>query len=139
MENDADGTRHADVFAPSRPASHCRSKTDDCFVAMRFGAAWAICLAVAGSAQAGTAQRLTCSDGTVVLVNYQNATSAALTIGGSTFHLLAAPSADGARYIGQGWQWWSKGMQDAFLAKLPGGETIAPTPGVACHAAARRD
>jgi membrane-bound inhibitor of C-type lysozyme len=48
--------------------------------------------------------------------------------------LRIATSADGARYTGDGWQWWTKGMHEGSLAALAPGEAIASAAGVACHA-----
>ena len=45
-----------------------------------------------------------------------------------------AISADGARYVGDHWQWWTKGMHDAWLSPLRNGETYPSASGVACRA-----
>ena len=63
-----------------------------------------------------------------------NTDTAVLTLDGQTHHLHTAISADGARYVGGKWQWWTKGMHSAWLAPLAQGETYASADGVSCHA-----
>lgn len=76
----------------------------------------------------------TCADGRAVQAMYPDQDTAQIKIDGQTHTLHVAMSADGARYTGDGWQWWTKGMHDGHLAPLPAGEAIASAPGVACHA-----
>ena len=76
----------------------------------------------------------TCTDGRIVAATYPNQTTAILAFAGQTLTLSIAPSADGARYTGHAWQWWSKGMHDAALAPLAPAETIASAPGTQCRA-----
>ncbi|RUL63947.1 hypothetical protein EKH79_07715 [Dyella dinghuensis] len=75
-----------------------------------------------------------CADGRVVQAAYPDTHTAQVKIDGQTHTLNIAMSADGARYTGDGWQWWTKGMHDGSLAPLAASETIANAPGVACHA-----
>lgn len=75
-----------------------------------------------------------CADGRVVQAVYPDTNTAQIKINGQAHTLRIAMSADGARYTGDGWQWWTKGMHDGSLAPLAAGETIASAPGVACHA-----
>jgi len=75
-----------------------------------------------------------CTDGRVVQAGYEGTDHAVLVMGGATHRLAIAVSASGARYVGDGWQWWTKGMHDAWLAPLQPGESIASAPGVACQA-----
>jgi membrane-bound inhibitor of C-type lysozyme len=75
-----------------------------------------------------------CSDGRIVQAAYPDTNTAWVKIQGQTHTLHVAMSGSGARYTGEGWQWWTKGMHDGMLAPLAKGETIAD-PGVACHAA----
>jgi membrane-bound inhibitor of C-type lysozyme len=74
-----------------------------------------------------------CSDGQVVKASYPDTNSALVIIKGNTHTLHIAISADGARYTGDGWQWWTKGMHDGMLAPLAAGENIASAQGVTCH------
>jgi membrane-bound inhibitor of C-type lysozyme len=78
--------------------------------------------------------RYLCADGRVVEATYPDANTAQIKIDGQPHTLRIAISADGARYTGDGWQWWTKGMHDGSIAALAPGETIASAPGVACHA-----
>jgi membrane-bound inhibitor of C-type lysozyme len=78
--------------------------------------------------------RYSCADGRVVEAMYPDANIAQIKIDGQPHTLRIAMSADGARYTGDGWQWWTKGMHDGSLAALAPGETIASAPGMACHA-----
>lgn len=75
-----------------------------------------------------------CAGGRVVLAGYPDSDHARLVIDGTGHRLAIALSASGARYTGDGWQWWTKGMHEAWLAPLRPGETIASAPGVACEA-----
>jgi len=75
-----------------------------------------------------------CSDGQVIKASYPDTNTALVIIHGNTHTLHVALSADGARYIGDGWQWWTKGMRDGMLASLAAGETIANAKSTQCHA-----
>jgi membrane-bound inhibitor of C-type lysozyme len=63
---------------------------------------------------------------------YPDTHTAVLTLDGQTRRLQVAVSADGARYVGDHWQWWTKGMHDAQLAPLKPGQTIASGQAVTC-------
>lgn len=76
----------------------------------------------------------TCQDGRRVQAVYPDSATVALLLDGHTHRLRTAVSADGARYVGDGWQWWSKGTRQAQLTPLKKGETIASAPGTACTA-----
>jgi membrane-bound inhibitor of C-type lysozyme len=75
-----------------------------------------------------------CSDGQMVQASYPDTDTALIRIRSRTFALHIAISGSGARYTGDGWQWWTKGMHDGMLAPLAAGESIASAPGVTCHA-----
>jgi membrane-bound inhibitor of C-type lysozyme len=75
----------------------------------------------------------TCDDGRLVQAGYPDTDTAELAFGGRTYRLHIAISGSGARYIGDGWQWWSKGTQ-AWLAPLKPGESYASAQGVSCRA-----
>jgi len=75
-----------------------------------------------------------CSDGQVVQAAYPDTDTALVKIKGEAHTLHVAMSGSGARYVGDGWQWWTKGMHDGMLAPLAKGETIASAPEVNCHA-----
>lgn len=90
----------------------------------------------ASPAPAESAQTLSydCDDGRTVQAVYPDTDTAVLTLDGERHRLHTAISADGARYVGEHWQWWTKGMHDAQLAPLDPGETYAKKNGVACRA-----
>jgi membrane-bound inhibitor of C-type lysozyme len=48
--------------------------------------------------------------------------------------MVAAASASGARYVGGGWEWWTKGLTEGTLSPLEPGESIASAPGLVCTA-----
>jgi membrane-bound inhibitor of C-type lysozyme len=73
-----------------------------------------------------------CADGRLVQATYGE-DHALLVIDRTPYRLAIARSASGARYVGGDWQWWTRGMHDAWLAPLQPGETIASAPGVACQ------
>ncbi|MEO8808639.1 MAG: MliC family protein [Rhodanobacter sp.] len=76
----------------------------------------------------------TCDDGRTVQAVYPDTETAVIILDGQTLRLHIAVSADGARYVGNRWQWWTKGMHDARLAPLKPGDAIAAASGVSCHA-----
>ena len=75
-----------------------------------------------------------CDDGRTVVAGYPSPTQAELRFDGRRLTLHTEVAASGVRYVGPGWQWWTKGMHEASLAPLAAGESIAGAPGVACHA-----
>lgn len=75
-----------------------------------------------------------CADGRAIEANYVDSDHAVLRVAGKPYRLTIARSASGARYVGDGWQWWTKGMRQAYLAPLSPGEAIASDPGTACQA-----
>ena len=83
-----------------------------------------------------TAQTVTyrCEDGRTLQASYPDTDTALLTLDGRVHRLRVAISASGARYVGEGWQWWTKGLRDSQLTPLPAGETYASAASVACHA-----
>ena len=76
----------------------------------------------------------TCDDGRIVQVAYPDTDTAVLTLDRRSHRLHTAISASGARYVGEQWQWWTKGMHQAWLAPLKPGETIASASGMSCAA-----
>ncbi|WP_205763563.1 META domain-containing protein [Pseudopontixanthobacter vadosimaris] len=75
-----------------------------------------------------------CTDGTMVQASYPTTETARLTRDGRTIDMNIAVSASGARYVGGGMQWWTKGMREGMLSPLGAGETMASAPGVTCTA-----
>jgi membrane-bound inhibitor of C-type lysozyme len=85
-------------------------------------------------ARASDVTRYVCPDGSTVEARYPTTETAQITFEGRTIAMRIALSADGARYVGGGWQWWAKGMTEGTLAPLAPGEEIASAPGVLCTA-----
>jgi membrane-bound inhibitor of C-type lysozyme len=52
--------------------------------------------------------------------------------GGKRHELKITRSASGARYVGDGLQWWTKGMREGTLSQLGLGELIASDVGITC-------
>ena len=75
-----------------------------------------------------------CDDGRTVQAVYPDTDSAVITFDGNTHRVHVVVSGSGARYSGDQWQWWTKGMRVARLAPLKSGETIASANGTRCHA-----
>lgn len=74
-----------------------------------------------------------CADGRTIQAQYPDRSTAVLKQGDTEIRLTIAASASGARYVGEGLQWWTKG-QAGTLAPLKPGEDIASDAGVACKA-----
>lgn len=72
-----------------------------------------------------------CADGRTVTAAYDGE-YAGLSVGDRAYRLRTAISASGARYVGQGLQWWTKGADEARLSTLKPGEDVATDPGVVC-------
>jgi membrane-bound inhibitor of C-type lysozyme len=75
--------------------------------------------------------KYTCEDGKPVQVKYIGQNEATVLLDKKTLDLSRVVSASGARYAGDGLQWWSKGEQ-AFRAPLKAGEDIASAKPVLC-------
>ncbi len=75
-----------------------------------------------------------CDDGRTVRASYPDTDTAVVEIDGKRRTLKIAISASGARYTGDGYQWWTKGMTQGQLSPLAAGEDIASAPGVNCKA-----
>lgn len=73
-----------------------------------------------------------CADGRTVRASYPDPDTAIVDIDGKNRTLKIAISASGARYTGDGYQWWTKGMDQGQLSPLAPGEEIASAPGVNC-------
>lgn len=83
---------------------------------------------------ASTPTTYACDDGASVKASYPDADTAVVELDGKAHTLKIAVSASGARYVGDGLQWWTKGMTDGQLSPLKAGEDIASAPGVNCKA-----
>ncbi len=77
-----------------------------------------------------------CKGGQVVHARYPDAVTAVIRYRGRVHVLKSAVSADGVRYVGDGLQWWTTGLNRGSLSPLPAGQDYAP-PGVECAAPRR--
>ena len=87
-----------------------------------------------------------CANGQVVQAQYDNRADgsddsivsagqdgAFVYINGRGIRMLQGASANGVRYIGGGYQWWTRGLQTANLALLGPNESTASNPGTECR------
>jgi len=74
-----------------------------------------------------------CADGSTVTAGYRGK-QAVIHHRGKSHHLTIQPSASGARYTGDGVQWWTKGLTEGALSPLKPGEAIAAAEPMACAA-----
>ena len=93
----------------------------------------------AGAPAEPTFTTYACEDGRTVRAAYPDPATAIVDVDGAERTLRVAISASGARYIGEGVQWWTKGMDQAQLSPLAAGEDIATASGVNCRAGAPGD
>jgi membrane-bound inhibitor of C-type lysozyme len=84
------------------------------------------------AASAVTTSVYECPDGRKITATYDRQ-SAELRIGDKTYRLKTAISASGARYVGDGVQWWTKGPDEGRLSELKAGEDVAADVGVTCR------
>ncbi|MDP1875203.1 MliC family protein [Phenylobacterium sp.] len=73
-----------------------------------------------------------CANGERLKVSYRTQDAAMITYRGETRFLPLARSASGARYAGDGWQWWIKGEAEGTLSRLTSDAAVAPGAGVVC-------
>jgi hypothetical protein len=68
-----------------------------------------------------------CADGETVRASYPTSDMAVVEYAGRSRTLKAAASASGARYVGDGLQWWTKGLTEGVIAPLADGkDKISP-------------
>jgi membrane-bound inhibitor of C-type lysozyme len=84
--------------------------------------------AQASAAPAATSAPTTyrCDSGMRIIATYPNTESATIQYNDSTYDLRIAISADGARYVGHGLEWWTKGSgagSQGTLSELKDGDT----------------
>lgn len=73
-----------------------------------------------------------CEQQQTLKVAYPDRNTALLAYQHQLLRLKIARSASGARYVGEGWQWWTH-QGEGTLAKLATGENIASAAGIHCH------
>lgn len=101
------------------------------------GPAVAVPAPAPATAVAGTGAEILvyhCADGETVRAFYPTSDLAVVEYAGRSRTLRAAASASGARYVGDGLQWWTKGPTEGVIAPLADGKDTAATPGVNCAA-----
>lgn len=86
----------------------------------------------AEAAAATPATTYACLDGRTIEATYPDSDTAVLTLDGRTLNLKVVQSGSGARYAGEGVQWWTKGMTEGTISPLAAGEEIASAEGVYC-------
>ena len=75
-----------------------------------------------------------CPDGSFIEAWYPTTDTARIVYQGRSIEMTSAVSASGARYVGAGWEWWTKGMTEGTLSPLAEGESIATASGMTCTA-----
>lgn len=75
-----------------------------------------------------------CPDGSLIEAWYPTTDTARIDYRGRSIDMTSVVSASGARYVGGGWQWWTKGMTEGMLSPLAEGESIAAAKGITCTA-----
>jgi membrane-bound inhibitor of C-type lysozyme len=73
-----------------------------------------------------------CADGQTVRASYPSPDAAVVEYGGLSRTLKATTAASGARYVGNGLQWWTKGPAEGVISPLDNGQDAATAPGVNC-------
>lgn len=95
----------------SRPAADLRRAAGTAPPA--WGRYWLLSAAFLGSLVACTTapvqQSYRCEGGATLVAAYPDTDTATLRYQGRTHHLRIARSASGARYVGDGLEWWTKG------------------------------
>lgn len=73
-----------------------------------------------------------CDNGENFKIAYPDDDTAIMEYHDELLMLKNVISASGARYIGEGWQWWGRGLDNGELSVLIGDETIASSQGTEC-------
>ena len=84
--------------------------------------------------EADTVTYYICEDGSTIAARYPTPDTARILHEERSIDLNLARSASGARYVGEGWQWWTKGMIEGTLTSLAANEEVASASGLACAA-----
>lgn len=91
-------------------------------------------LAFSAPALASKTTKFICDNGETFKIAYPDKDTAIMEYYGELLILKNVVSASGARYIGEGWQWWGRGLDNGELSVLIGDETIASSQGTECIA-----
>lgn len=92
-----------------------------------------LALSACETARSQPASLLHCENGETVEVGYTG-DQAIVRYKGRKHMMRTAISASGARYVGDGLQWWTKGLDQGTVAPLLPGAEIASGELVACKA-----
>lgn len=92
----------------------------------------ALGLCACRTAASEPASVLHCENGDVVEVGYA-ADMAVVRYKGRRYVMHTAISGSGARYVGGGMQWWTKGFDEGTIAPLKPGEQVASAEPVVCR------
>ncbi|WP_374472846.1 MliC family protein [Phenylobacterium sp.] len=76
---------------------------------------------------------LHCENGETVEVGYAG-DLAIVTYKNRKHTMRTAISGSGARYVGEGLEWWTKGFEEGTIAVLPPGEQVSTGERVVCRA-----
>src|SRR5258706_6978986 len=66
-----------------------------------------------------------CDNGEILRAGYPDARTAIVDYRGRLRTLVLTAAPDGARYVGEGLQWWTRGAANGAVSPLGVGETIA--------------
>jgi membrane-bound inhibitor of C-type lysozyme len=73
-----------------------------------------------------------CANGEVLRAAYPDGATAIVDYRGRMRTLRLSASANGARYVGDGLQWWTKGQSEGQVSSLGVGQTMAAGESIAC-------
>jgi len=79
-----------------------------------------------------------CANGERLRVDYRRDETALIEYRGEIKLLTLAPAASGARYVGEGRQWWIKGEAEGVLNRLEPDQAMATGEGTLCRVASSR-
>ena len=85
-------------------------------------------------AEAAQMTRYACPDGSTVEARYPSTDTAQISYRDQTIDMRNVTSTSGARYVGGGWEWWTKGATEGTLSQLKPDEDIASAAGIICTA-----
>lgn len=86
--------------------------------------------AASGTAAAGKSISYRCESGHSIDAVYRSGTTAIVRYAGTSREMIIAVSASGARYVGKGLEWWTKGMGPGSTSTLFRHESDGTTGGI---------
>lgn len=116
-------------------SEHCRGAT---LLTVATALTLTCCAAQQGSGMADgfAAKSVTyqCENGLLLKATYPTPDSANIVYQREHEAMVTAPSASGARYVGDHWEWWTRGDKEGYLAPIGDDRRAASTQGVRCAA-----